>query len=129
MKWFCHCVCDTRRLIWVSNRAQRQACFVRLDGQSKRPFIGGTPNLIMTLAFVFLNCDIGAEKSVLSDMRTISGVSEAVGVAGIYDIVAKLRADSNGEITSILRKFHRITHVRSCSTMIVTEELDNWHSE
>jgi hypothetical protein len=83
----------------------------------------------MTLAFVFLNCDIGAEKSVLGDMRTISGVSGAVGVAGIYDIVAKLHTGSNGEITNILKKFHRIAHVRSCSTMIVTEELDNWHSE
>jgi len=85
-------------------------------------------NLIMTLAFVLLNCDIGAEKSVLFSMRSISGVSEAVGVSGIYDIVAKLRADSNDGITSILRKFHLIAHVRSCSTMIVAEELGNWQS-
>lgn len=86
-------------------------------------------NLIMTLAFVFLNCDIGKEESVLGDMRTISGVSEAMGVSGIYDIVAKLRADSNDGITNILRKFHLIAYVRSCSTMIVAEELDNWQSK
>jgi hypothetical protein len=82
----------------------------------------------MTLAFVFLNCDIGAEKSVLGDMKGISGVSEAMGVSGIYDIVAKLHASSNDGITNILRKFHLIAHVRSCSTMIVAEELDDWQS-
>ena len=83
----------------------------------------------MALAFVFLNCDIGKEKSVLGDMKAISGVSEAMGVSGIYDIVAKLRADSNDDIANILRKFHLIAHVRSCSTMIVAEELDNWQSK
>lgn len=80
----------------------------------------------MTLAFVLLNCDIGTVKAVLGDMRAISGVSEAMSVSGIYDIVAKLRADSNDGITRILRRFHVMGHVRSCSTMIVAEELDNW---
>jgi hypothetical protein len=46
------------------------------------------PLIVMILAFVFLNCDIGAEKSILGDMRAISGVAEAMGVSGIYDIVA-----------------------------------------
>lgn len=82
----------------------------------------------MTLAFVFLNCDIGTEKAVMGEMREILGVSEATGVSGIYDIVAKLRSDSNGGISNILRKFHMIPNVRSCSTTIVAEELDNWQS-
>lgn len=81
---------------------------------------------VMTLAFAFLNCDIGTVKTVMGEMRGISGVSEAIGVSGIYDIVARLRASSNGGITSILRRFHTIAHVRSCSTMIVAGELDNW---
>jgi hypothetical protein len=80
----------------------------------------------MTLAFAFLNCDIGTEKVVMGQMRGIPGVSEAVGVSGIYDIVAKLHSDSNSGITGIVRKFHAIAHVRSCSTMIVAavEELE-----
>ncbi|AIC16211.1 Lrp/AsnC family transcriptional regulator [Nitrososphaera viennensis] len=80
----------------------------------------------MTLAFVFLNCDIGTEKAVMGEMNRISGVSEAIGVSGVYDIVAKLHADSNGGITNILKRFHTIAHVRSCSTMIVAEELHDW---
>jgi hypothetical protein len=105
-----------------------ELCLAAPAEADKRPFIAETHNLIMTLAFVLLNCDVGAEKSVLGDMKAISGVSEAMGVSGIYDIVAKLRADSNDGITSILRKFHLIAHVRSCSTMIVAEELDDWQS-
>lgn len=93
---------------------------------ARRPFIGETHSLIMTLAFVFLNCDIGTEKFVLGDVRAITGVSDVMGVSGIYDIVARLHADSNDGITNILRKFHRIAHVRSCSTMIVAENRDNW---
>jgi hypothetical protein len=80
----------------------------------------------MTLAFIFLTCDIGAEKAVMGEMRTISGVSEAIWVSGLYDIVARLYADSNGGITDILKRFHAITHVRSCSTMIVADKLDKW---
>jgi hypothetical protein len=83
----------------------------------------------MTLAFVFLNCDMGSAKGVLDDIRAISGVSEASGVSGIYDIVAKLRTDSGDGITSIVRKFHLIAHVRSCSTMIVAGELNKWQSD
>lgn len=95
-------------------------------GSNTLPFIAGAHNLIVTLAFVLLNCDIGSARAVMGEMKQISGVSEAMGVSGIYDIVAKLRADSNGGITSIIRQVHLIASVRSCSTMIVAEQLDNW---
>ena len=82
----------------------------------------------MTLAFALLNCDIGTEKTVIGEMRGISGVSEAAGVSGIYDIVAKLRAESNEGIMGIVRKFHMISNIRSCSTMIVAERYEDWQS-
>jgi hypothetical protein len=111
-------------LIWVSTRTR----FIALCGSlaDTLTFIAAAHNMIMTLAFVFLNCDIGSVHAVTGEMRQISGVSEAMGVSGIYDIVAKLRANSNIGITDILRKFHLIDHVRSCSTMIVAEEQDSW---
>ena len=68
---------------------------------------------------------ISGLKRGLDDVRAISGVSEASGVSGIYDIVVKLHSDSNVGINNIIRKFHLIGHVRSCSTMIVAAELDN----
>jgi hypothetical protein len=80
----------------------------------------------MTLAFVLLNCDIGSAGDVISQMRRISGVSDAMGVSGIYDIVAKLHADSNGGITGIVRQVQTIASVRSCATMIVAEQRDDW---
>jgi len=52
---------------------------------------------MMFNAFVLLNCDIGAEGAIINQMNTISGVSEAVRVSGVYDIVAKLSDESQRE--------------------------------
>ncbi|MGH9993172.1 MAG: hypothetical protein ACREAZ_11145 [Nitrososphaera sp.] len=49
----------------------------------------------MSRAFVFLNCDIGSDKAIIAEMNYISGVSRAMSVSGIYDIVANINADSD----------------------------------
>jgi hypothetical protein len=90
------------------------------------PFIAVMHNPSMTLAFVFLSCDIGTGSAVMGEMRGIPGVSDATGVSGVYDIVARMHSDSNKGITSIVRRFHTIAHVRSCSTVIVASEHDAW---
>ncbi len=59
------------------------------------PFIEGLYNVIMSRAFVFLNCDIGSDKAIIAEMNYISGVSRAMSVSGIYDIVANINADSD----------------------------------
>ncbi|HKU48321.1 MAG TPA: Lrp/AsnC ligand binding domain-containing protein [Nitrososphaera sp.] len=76
----------------------------------------------MSKAFVFLNCDIGAEKGIISQMRGILGVSRANGVSGIYDIVAEVNADSQPGIAQIVKKLRSIASIRSCLTMMVVAE-------
>lgn len=49
----------------------------------------------MSGAFVFLNCDIGSDKAIIAEMNFTSGVSRAMSVSGIYDIVANINADSD----------------------------------
>ncbi len=78
--------------------------------------------VIMSKAFVFLNCDVGAEKKIVYEMKGITGVSEATKISGIYDIVAELSADSENGIGKIVRKLRAITNIRSCLTMIVAEK-------
>jgi hypothetical protein len=56
----------------------------------------------MSKAFVFLNCDAGAEKSIIMQMKNIFGVSQANGVSGIYDIVAEVNADSEKGVAGIV---------------------------
>ena len=76
----------------------------------------------MSKAFVFLNCDAGAEKSIIMQMKNIFGVSQASGVSGIYDIVAEVNANSEKGVAGIVRKFHSLDSIRSCLTMIVAEK-------
>jgi DNA-binding Lrp family transcriptional regulator len=76
----------------------------------------------MLNAFVFLNCNIGTEPIILSEITDISGVSEAVELSGVYDIVAKVSEESPEDIAKSVRKISAIANVRSSLTMIVAEK-------
>ena len=76
----------------------------------------------MSRAFVFLNCDIGAEKAILEEMKGIKGVAKTMWLTGVYDIVAELSADSDKGISKIVKRFRSIANVRSCLTMIVADK-------
>jgi hypothetical protein len=76
----------------------------------------------MLNAFVFLNCDIGTESAIVSQISDMSGVSEAVRVSGVYDIVAKLSEESREDIANVVKKIRAIANIRSSLTMIVSEE-------
>lgn len=88
----------------------------------KFPFISERYIVIVSKAFVFLNCDVGTEKGIIVQMKNIFGVSHASGVSGIYDIVAELDSDSQKGIAGIVRQFRSIGSIRSCLTMIVAEK-------
>jgi hypothetical protein len=75
----------------------------------------------MLNAFVFLNCDIGTGPAVISELSVLSGVSEAVQVSGVYDIVAKVSEESREDIAKSVRKIRAIANIRSSLTMIASE--------
>jgi DNA-binding Lrp family transcriptional regulator len=76
----------------------------------------------MLNAFVFLNCNIGAEPVTLNEITDICGVSEAVKLSGVYDIVAKVSEESREDIAKSVRKIRAIANVSSSLTMIVAEK-------
>ena len=76
----------------------------------------------MLSAFIFLNCDIGTEPDIVREISDMPGVSEAVQVSGVYDIVAKLSGESREDITKLVKKIRAIANIRSSLTMIVSEE-------
>ena len=82
----------------------------------------------MLNAFVFLNCDIGTEPAILNEITDISGVSEAVQLSGVYDIVAKVSEESREDIAKSVRKIRTIANIKSSLTMIVSEEEQQQHS-
>jgi len=74
----------------------------------------------MPLAFVLINAEIGSEGEILKELKKLESVKEAYLVYGVYDIVAKVEADTMErlkEFTSF--KVRRLNKVRSTLTMIV----------
>jgi len=70
---------------------------------------------------VLLNCDIGTDNAVISAISGMSGVSEAAGLSGVYDIIAKLNAESDSGISRIVTKIRSVASIRSSLTMIIAE--------
>ena len=48
----------------------------------------------MPTAFVLINTEIGSETDVLKELKKVEGVDEASAVYGVYDIVARVKADT-----------------------------------
>lgn len=76
----------------------------------------------MPKAFVLINAELGAEDSLIKELRGIENVSEVYVVYGVYDIVAKIESDTMEKVKeTITWKIRRLERVRSTLTMIVVE--------
>ena len=76
----------------------------------------------MTLAFLLINADLGLEDQVIGELRKIPNVKEAYVVFGVFDIVAKVEAESMDKLKEIVMwKIRRIEKLRSTLTMMVLE--------
>jgi len=77
----------------------------------------------MPTAFVLINTEIGSEADVLKELRKVEGVQEAFAVYGVYDIIARVRANSMDKLKeTVTWRIRRLDKVRSTLTMIVVEE-------
>jgi DNA-binding Lrp family transcriptional regulator len=77
----------------------------------------------MPIAFVLINTEIGSESDVLKTLKKVEGVVEAYSVYGVYDVIAKIKADSMDKLKEMVTwNIRRLDKVRSTLTMIVTEE-------
>jgi len=76
------------------------------------------------MAFVFMNIDAGGEQEVLKELRNIQNVKEAHLVYGVYDLVARIEAETMDKLKEIVTwKVRRLDKVRSTLTTIVMESL------
>lgn len=77
----------------------------------------------MPIAFALINTEIGSEDEVLKELKKVEAVEEAYVVYGVYDIVAKIRADTMEKLKEIVTwSVRRLDKVRSTLTMIVVNE-------
>lgn len=71
---------------------------------------------------MLINAEIGSEDEVLKELRKLGNVKESYVVYGVYDVVAKVEAESMDKLKEIVTwKIRRLDKVRSTLTMIVVE--------
>ena len=76
----------------------------------------------MPAAFVVINVEMGSEEEVLDELKKLEGVKEAYLVYGVYDIIAKVKADNMEKLKdTVTWKVRKINKVRSTLTMLVTK--------
>ncbi|NLI74086.1 MAG: Lrp/AsnC family transcriptional regulator [Euryarchaeota archaeon] len=77
----------------------------------------------MPAAFVLIGCDVGKEDSVADELCRMQGVENVAIVYGIYDLVAKLSAETmDGLEGIIIRKLRSIPGIKSTVTLMVSRE-------
>ena len=73
-------------------------------------------------AFVLVNADLGAEEDLLKKLREIPNVKEVYVVYGVYDIVARVEADTMEKVKeTITWHIRRLDKVRRTLTKFVVE--------
>jgi len=76
----------------------------------------------MVLSYVLINVELGSEERLLAEIRKIPQVKECHRMYGVYDMIAKVEADSMDQIKEIITwKIRRQDGVRSTTTTIVME--------
>lgn len=77
----------------------------------------------MPKAFVLINADLGAEEDLVRELKKMPNVTEVHMVYGVYDIIAKVEADTMEKIKETISwRIRKLEKVRSTLTMIVIEE-------
>jgi DNA-binding Lrp family transcriptional regulator len=77
----------------------------------------------MPRAFVLFNVESGSEDKVLQELKKINGIQEAYISYGVYDLIARIKADTMENLKdTITHQVRTINKVRSTLTLIMMEE-------
>ena len=76
----------------------------------------------MATAYVLINCELGSEESIISQLKTLEGIIEVHGTFGAYDILAKIEWSTVEALReTITWKIRKIEKIRSTLTLMGIE--------
>jgi DNA-binding Lrp family transcriptional regulator len=76
----------------------------------------------MATAYVLINCELGSEESIISQLKTVEGIIEVHGTFGAYDILAKIESSTVEALReTITWKIRKIEKIRSTLTLMGIE--------
>ena len=74
-------------------------------------------------AFVLIDCDFPFSENIIEELKKISEIEEFYRVQSIYDIIAKVNADSEDQLNEIvMRKVREIEGIKNTLTMIIVSK-------
>ena len=77
----------------------------------------------MTKALILINCELGSEQQIISDLEKVTCVKKVYGVFGAYDIVVNLECKRFEELRQeIALKIRKINNIRSTITLMGIEK-------
>ncbi len=77
----------------------------------------------MPRAFVLVNAELGYEAKLADELKSISGVSDAYTIYGVYDILLKVEAPTMERLKEFIStKIRRTSGVKSTLTMLIMED-------
>ena len=73
----------------------------------------------MTVAYVMINCELGAEEAIIEKLKEIEQVKDVFETIGTHDMMVKLDAENFEKIREIVsRNIQKIEKIRTISTLI-----------
>ena len=92
--------------------------FQKLD--NTKNFIYYKDNILwLETAYVMINCEMGAEGTIVEGVKSIEFVKEVLGVFGNYDVVVKLECSNITEIReTIAKKIRQLGRVNCTTTLM-----------
>ena len=77
----------------------------------------------MPRAYVLLSVSAGLEEQVYEKVKKVEGIQEVFVSYGVYDLIAKIKADSMEELKELVsHRLRRMSNVKSTLTLIQAME-------
>jgi len=72
----------------------------------------------LEVAYVLIQCDLGAEVEIIEELAKIEQIKEVRGTYGIYDIFCRIEADSKNVLDDVITfKIRKVPKIRSTITL------------
>ena len=76
----------------------------------------------MTIAYVMINCELGAEADLIEKLNEVEQVKDVFETIGTHDMMVKLEAENFEKIREIVSwNIQKLDNIRSTSTLIRKE--------
>ncbi len=77
----------------------------------------------MPIAYVLISCELGSEKAIVDELKSIEGVKEVQPTYGIYDVIAKVEVQDEHKLREVITfKIRKMNQVRATITLLKIKE-------